>query len=97
MDISYEDVVQFLFREAALLDQREYEAWLALLDEGIRYRMPVRVTRDFGESDDFIDDMTFFDETKRSLQTRVERFRTTSAWSENPPRGRGTSSPTFAW
>lgn len=82
--MTYEEICRFLYTEAALLDRREFEEWLELLDDNLSYRMPVRVTRDFGESNDIVDDMTFFDENKRSLTTRVERFRTTSAWAENP-------------
>ncbi|EPZ42925.1 aromatic-ring-hydroxylating dioxygenase subunit beta [Alicyclobacillus acidoterrestris] len=82
--MTYDDICQFLYTEASLLDTRRYEEWLELLDDSLSYRMPVRVTRDFDEPDDIVNDMTFFDETKRSLTTRVQRFRTTSAWSENP-------------
>ncbi|GMA61066.1 3-phenylpropionate/cinnamic acid dioxygenase subunit beta [Alicyclobacillus fastidiosus] len=82
--MTYEEICHFLYTEAALLDRRKFEEWLELLDDNLSYRMPVRVTRDFEHPDDIVDDMTFFDENKRSLITRVQRFRTTSAWAENP-------------
>ena len=34
----------FLVEEAAILDAADWEAWLGLLAEDIRYVMPVRVT-----------------------------------------------------
>ena len=36
-------VEQFYFREARLLDNRQYQQWLGLLSEGLRYIMPSRV------------------------------------------------------
>lgn len=83
--LTYGDVVQLLFHEAALLDRREYDAWLDLLDDSIVYRMPLRITRDPRSGPEIRDDMAFFEENKASLRTRVERLKTTSAWAELPP------------
>lgn len=85
MNISIDEVTRFLYKEAALLDHRKFEQWLDLLDDAIVYRMPLRVTRDSNDAINVVDDMTFFEENKRSLITRVERLRTTSAWAETPP------------
>jgi len=81
----YDEVTQLLYREAALLDHRKFEEWLDMLEDSIIYRMPLRVTRDSNDAPDVVEDMTFFEENKRSLITRVERLRTTSAWAETPP------------
>ncbi len=82
----YEEVSLFLYHEASLLDSKQFDKWLDILDENVVYRMPVRVTR---ESDDkkssIVDEMSYFEEDKQSLKTRVERLKTTSAWAENPP------------
>ena len=43
---TYLEIQRFLFREAALLDRRDYEAWLALTAEDIHYRVTAAVTRD---------------------------------------------------
>lgn len=80
-----EDVAEFFYREAALLDSRRLEQWIELLDEELVYRMPLRVTRDKASGSDVVEDMTFLDETKPSLKTRVNRLQTTSAWAEDPP------------
>jgi phthalate 3,4-dioxygenase subunit beta len=76
---------QFLVEEAHLLDTLDFEGWLGLLDPGIRYRMPVRVTsaRDTPETE--VTTMDHFDEDWYSLAKRVERFGTDSAWTEDPP------------
>ena len=34
---------RFYFHEARLLDNRQYQQWLALVDEDIRYTMPSRI------------------------------------------------------
>jgi Ring hydroxylating beta subunit len=36
------EIEEFLYTEAALLDERRFEAWLALLTDDIRYWMPMR-------------------------------------------------------
>ena len=36
-------VEQFYYREARLLDNRQYRQWLLLLSQDIRYLMPSRV------------------------------------------------------
>ena len=80
----YGEITNFLYREAALLDHRKLDEWLTLLDESIVYRMPLRVTRERNSGPEIIETMTFLDETKASLITRVERLKTTSAWAEEP-------------
>ncbi|MBA4493566.1 3-phenylpropionate/cinnamic acid dioxygenase subunit beta [Paenactinomyces guangxiensis] len=82
-------ISQFLYHEAYLLDHRKYEEWLNLLTDDIVYRMPVRVTTEEKNGSNLVDDMTYFEETKKSLITRVKRLYTKSAWVENPaPRQR---------
>ena len=36
-------IEQFYYREARLLDGRQYQQWLSLVSESIRYVMPARV------------------------------------------------------
>jgi phthalate 3,4-dioxygenase subunit beta len=76
---------QFLVEEAALLDAAEYEAWLGLLTEDIRYLMPVRVTTARGAGFDSLADMAHFDEDMYALSKRVQRLATDHAWTEDPP------------
>lgn len=77
---------RFLNHEANLLDTQQLSAWLDLLTEDIEYRVPRRVTRERGsERSEFSDDSFHFKDDLGTLQTRVERFDSEFAWSENPP------------
>ena len=76
---------QFLVEEAALLDAGDYVGWLGLLDEDIRYLMPVRVTTGRGAGFDSLADMGHFDEDLYALRKRVQRLATEHAWTEDPP------------
>jgi phthalate 3,4-dioxygenase subunit beta len=76
---------QFLVEEAALLDAAEYEGWLDLLSEDVRYLMPVRVTTARGAGFDTLADMAHFDEDIYALRKRVQRLATDHAWTEDPP------------
>ncbi len=85
----YLEVSHFLYHEAFLLDSRKYEEWLKLLADDIVYRMPIRVTTERNTGTDLVDEMTYYEESKKSLTTRVKRLYTNSAWVENPaPRQR---------
>ncbi|WP_228546339.1 aromatic-ring-hydroxylating dioxygenase subunit beta [Halegenticoccus tardaugens] len=77
-------VKQFLYEEAALLDQREQKAWLSLLDKDIVYKAPLRITREH-VNNNFSDLSYYFDEDYGSLEARVQRFESEYAWSERPP------------
>lgn len=80
------EVEQFLFREAELLDSGRLPEWLDLLTDDVDYRIPVRITRERAETDQQFSDSSFhMVEDRGSLGTRVARFSTESAWSENPP------------
>ena len=46
-----DEIEQFLYQEAELLDERQFEDWLDLLTEDIRYWMPMRRNVKFGELD----------------------------------------------
>lgn len=84
MELHYE-ITRFLTREARLLDNRRFEEWLELLTDDVVYRMPVRVTREAKDHTGKENAMTYFEENKKSLTTRVKRLRTSSAWAEDPP------------
>lgn len=84
-DARHAAVVDFLYAEAGLLDDREHRAWLALLAPDIHYLVPVRVTSPHTLADSALDDMAHFDEDRYSLEKRVERLETEHAWAEDPP------------
>jgi 3-phenylpropionate/cinnamic acid dioxygenase small subunit len=84
-DPRYHAVVDFLFHEAELLDDRRHHEWLDLLSDDIRYVVPVRVTTPHTLADSALTDMAHMDEDRYSLAKRVERFDTQHAWAEDPP------------
>ena len=63
-----EEIEEFLYQEAELLDERRYEEWLSLLTDDVRYFMPMRRNVKFGELDrEFTregQDISWFDEGK---------------------------------
>ena len=83
-----QDVAEFLYREAELLDERRYEEWLALLADDIRYWMPMRRNVKFGEAErEFTreaTDIAWFDEGKDTLTRRVRQIQTGIHWAEEP-------------
>ncbi|MGH3342975.1 MAG: 3-phenylpropionate/cinnamic acid dioxygenase subunit beta [Carbonactinosporaceae bacterium] len=79
------EVAQLLVEEAHLFDTQQYEQWLDMLCDDIRYLMPVRVTTARNAGFDSLAGMHHFDEDLYSLRKRVERFATEHAWTEDPP------------
>jgi 3-phenylpropionate/cinnamic acid dioxygenase small subunit len=78
-------VLDFLYREAEILDDRRHDEWLQMLAADVRYVVPVRVTSAHSLDDSALEDMGHFDEDRYSLEKRVERFATEHAWAEDPP------------
>ncbi len=79
------EILEFLWEEAALLDSDDLPGWRDLLDEEIRYRMPVCLTRRRGSGESFETEAMHFDEDLASLQFRIRRFVETQAWAADPP------------
>ena len=84
-----EEVEEFLYREAELLDERRYEDWLDLFTDDARYFMPMRrnVPRDEPEREFTREgtDVNWFDEGKETLTRRVRQILTGVHWAEEPP------------
>jgi phthalate 3,4-dioxygenase subunit beta len=77
------EIQRFLYREAGLLDRRQYHAWLSLLTDDVLYRVTAAVARDAGES---ALDYAIIDEHMTGLKSRIDQIsnpRLTRA--ENPP------------
>ncbi len=83
-----QEIEDFLYHEAEILDERRYEEWLDLLCEDIRYYMPMRRNVKFGELDrEFTregQDINWFDEGKDTLTRRVKQILTGVHWAEEP-------------
>lgn len=93
-------VEQWYYREARLLDGRQYQQWLALLAAEIHYVMPARTNPMVDNSrrghEDMIsvereldgvdsDGCPIRNETLPYLMLRVERSYKANSWAENPP------------
>ncbi|MFM7537528.1 MAG: aromatic-ring-hydroxylating dioxygenase subunit beta [Acidimicrobiales bacterium] len=78
-------VTRFLHDEADLLSARRYREWEALLADDLCYRLPVRETLVPGQGSEHSEDMFHFDENRRTMRMRIDRFEGTAAWAENPP------------
>ena len=94
------EVEQFLYREARLLDDRQFHEWLQLFTDDARYFMAGRSNR-YPKSSKAIaildpgryvesdvtgeDELALFDEDKTTLAARVARLDTGMAWAEDPP------------
>src|SRR5262245_43871006 len=83
-----QEVEEFLYYEADLLDDRCYEEWLALVADDVRYWMPMRRNVKFGEEErEFTragQDINWFDEGKETLTRRVKQILTGIHWAEEP-------------
>jgi 3-phenylpropionate/cinnamic acid dioxygenase small subunit len=83
-----QEIDEFLYYEADLLDERRYEDWLALVAEDVRYWMPMRrnvkvddIEREFTREGL---DISWFDEGKETLTRRVRQIQTGIHWAEEP-------------
>ena len=83
-----DEVQEFLYQEAEILDERRFEEWLDLLTEDVRYWMPMRRNVKFGELErEFTregQDINWFDEGKDTLTRRVNQILTGVHWAEEP-------------
>ena len=94
------EIEQWYYREARMLDGRQYQKWLGLCAPEIRYIVPGRgnplVDNKQRGSEDMIsvelelegresDGLPIRDETLPYLMLRVERSFKANAWAENPP------------
>jgi 3-phenylpropionate/cinnamic acid dioxygenase small subunit len=82
------EIEQFLYDEAALLDERRFDEWLELLADDIHYHMPIRRNVKFGqhhrENTSADSEISWFDEGKRTLVGRVRQILTGVHWCEEP-------------
>jgi len=95
------EIEQWYYREARLLDGRQYQQWLRLMSEQISYSMPSRINtqvnnRDRGKEEmisvdrelERAQDMTgcpLREENFAFLMMRVDRAYKMNSWAENPP------------
>lgn len=81
------EIEQFYYKEARLLDNRKFDEWFGLLDESIRYHMPIRTNRiqreqkwEYGKLGDY----AHFDDDIVMMRGRLRKLKSDVGWSENP-------------
>lgn len=93
------EVERFLYREARLLDERQFPEWIELFTDDVRYWMAGRTSRypaaskaisllDHAHSHEELiqeGELAILDETKETLRARIMRLDTGMAWAEDPP------------
>ena len=84
-----QDIEDFLYHEADLLDQRRFREWLDLLADDLVYFMPVRRNVKFGQHADREntrqgEGISWFDEDTWTLGKRVEQILTGVHYAEEP-------------
>ena len=82
------DVTQFFYREADLLDYREYAEWLQLLHPEVRYFIPLVRNVPRMRDNEFTreqQDNAWMDEGYTTLEKRVKQILTNIHWAEEPP------------
>lgn len=77
-------IEDFYRREIRVLQDRRYQDWLALMDEGVTYRVPVTVHTEAGL---VVEDnaLGYYDEDMTLLKARVQKLESRRSWVENPP------------
>jgi p-cumate 2,3-dioxygenase subunit beta len=79
--ITRQAVEDFLYDEAALLDEWRLEEWLELLTEDATYEVPSTDTPD----GDPQNTLSLIADDKTRIRSRVSQLLGKSAWAENPP------------
>lgn len=82
----YGVILDFLHREALLLDEDRHLEWLDLLASDIAYRLPVRRNVYRRDGQGFVEDTCLLDETHATLAMRVRRsVEIGSSFDRDPP------------
>ncbi|HEY5606873.1 MAG TPA: aromatic-ring-hydroxylating dioxygenase subunit beta [Alphaproteobacteria bacterium] len=81
----YFAVEQFMYREARLLDERRFDAWLDLFADDATYWMPARETRPAEDKISAPDELALIADDKPFLVQRVNRLQSPLAHAERPP------------
>jgi 3-phenylpropionate/cinnamic acid dioxygenase small subunit len=82
------DIEDFLYYEADLIDRREFDKWLTLLADDLRYRMPIARNLAAQEiANEHLSEplsVAWFDEGKETLAVRIAQIKTGVHWAEEP-------------
>ena len=83
----YNEVVEYLYDEATMLDEIRLTDWAATLATDLVYTAPLRETRSLlKHAQSYVRTMQHFHDDYRSMMGRIMRLTgTKSAWAEDPP------------
>lgn len=79
------EIEQFYYREAGLLDDRQFEEWIKLFSTEVSYWAPVRINREGAPDVVGEGEMAFFEDDYGTLEVRAQSYGLKSAWAEIPP------------
>ncbi|MFF4579770.1 aromatic-ring-hydroxylating dioxygenase subunit beta [Streptomyces sp. NPDC001389] len=74
----------FLDEESVLLDDRQYQDWLDLLEDGFLYQVPVPLLREDPDLPRHSDQAMLFEATRHVLALKLGRLGLKHAWSDRP-------------
>ena len=80
VEISRQDLIDFVVNEAHLLDTRRYEEWNALFTDDAFYWVPL-----VPEQEDGLNHTSHLHEDKLLRELRIERLKSPRAFSQQPP------------
>jgi 3-phenylpropionate/cinnamic acid dioxygenase small subunit len=81
------EIEDFFYEEMEILDNREFERWLAFFSDDVRYWMPMRKNMAFRDQERDItgpEDIAWIDDDKGTLTKRVKQILTGIHWAEEP-------------
>jgi 3-phenylpropionate/cinnamic acid dioxygenase small subunit len=81
------EIEDFLYVEAATLDQRHWEEWLTFFHDDLKYWMPLRKNLAFRDRDHELSteqEIAWFDNDKDLLTRRVTQLMSGIHWAEEP-------------
>ena len=82
--LSYRDICAFLYREARLLDDREFDEWLDCYSEEVEYWMPAWTDDDALTTDPHSQISLIYYGNRKGLEDRVYRLKTERSSASTP-------------
>lgn len=82
--LSYHDICAFLYREARLLDDREWDEWLDCYSQSVAYWMPAWTDDDVLTTDPQTEISLIYYGNRKGLEDRVYRLKTERSSASTP-------------
>ena len=80
IDMTHQQLIDFVVKEARLLDERRYAEWNALFTDDAMYWVPL-----VPEQEDGVNHTSHLYEDKLLRELRIERLKSARAFSQQPP------------